>query len=119
LDVTIALCPADKDDQRRVILSFRGAVDVSGTGFGETERELRVSFRTADANLAPPDAMEPAFGPGSRERHAGLAQQTKDPRAEGCREVLERHPKAVDVASGKLDQRFRVAPRRRAGERCH
>jgi 2-phospho-L-lactate/phosphoenolpyruvate guanylyltransferase len=26
--------------------------------------------------LAPPDAMEPAFGPGSRERHAGLAEAT-------------------------------------------
>jgi len=52
---------ANRPELRTVILSFRGAVDVSGTGFGETERELRVSFRTADANLAPPDAMKKAL----------------------------------------------------------
>ena len=52
----------DNTQFTRVVLAFRGAADVTGTGFGRLDTEEGVAtYRLAGAELSPPDAIEQAL----------------------------------------------------------
>jgi hypothetical protein len=52
---------ASHDDLTRVILSFRGAFDVSGAGFGQSETSARITFKAAGTALPPADSIRAAL----------------------------------------------------------
>jgi peptidoglycan/LPS O-acetylase OafA/YrhL len=52
---------AGRSDLTRIILSFRGAFDVAGTGFGQEDSGARITFRTAGTSQAAPDSIRDAL----------------------------------------------------------
>jgi hypothetical protein len=52
---------ANNNDLTRVILSFRGVVDVTGTGFGEPESGLQFTFKASGTDLSPGESMRRAL----------------------------------------------------------
>jgi peptidoglycan/LPS O-acetylase OafA/YrhL len=52
----------NNNDLTRVILSFRGVVDVTGTGFGDPESGLQFTFKVSGTDLSPGESMLQALG---------------------------------------------------------
>jgi peptidoglycan/LPS O-acetylase OafA/YrhL len=52
---------ASRSDLTRVVLSFRGAFDVSGVGFGSVDTNTRIVFKTTGTTLSPADSIRAAL----------------------------------------------------------